>query len=227
MTRVESYTRAKILELIEEIPIGPKGDTGATGATGLTGATGPKGLKGDTGVTGTTGAQGIQGEVGPAGPQGEVGPAGPQGEKGEDSTVAGPQGDVGPTGPQGDAGEKGDKGDQGDAGGIGYPTRDTPTFGYHAADATAVLDISCRILAIEATAATRWRIYRTEAQRTADVSRPFATMPVGDAVLADFKFLAAGTIWTNPVINISRTEENYFTRTDGTADITVTKERTA
>jgi hypothetical protein len=227
MARVESYTREKILALLESVPVGPKGDKGDTGTTGLTGATGPKGLKGDSGVTGTTGAKGDKGDPGVAGPQGEVGPAGPKGDKGDASDVAGPQGEVGPTGPKGDPGEKGDTGDKGDSGDIGYPARDTPSFDYHTPDGEATLDLSCRIIAVEASAATRWRLYRSAAQRGADLSRPFTTTPVGDAVLADLKFLAAGTIWTNPVIDVSRTGEKYYTRIDGAADITITKERTA
>jgi len=94
-------------------------------------------------------------------------------------------------------------------------------------DGTVELSRGARLIIVESTAATRFRIYRTAEQRTADVDRAATTAPVGDAVLAEFVFDAASIGWVNPVVDLTGTGTTFYTRTDGVATITITWERTA
>jgi len=77
---------------------------------------------------------------------------------------------------------------------------------------------------VQVSAATRFRLYRTTAQRTADAARAFTTKPVGDVCLLDVKLDAAATMWLNPAPVVGSTGTTYYTRTDGAADVTLTWE---
>lgn len=107
---------------------------------------------------------------------------------------------------------------------VGVPARQTTSIVGATGDGTVTLAAAARILAIEASAACRVRLYRSAAQRTADAGRAVTTPPSAgqDVVLADHDFAAAGTQWTNPAYVMARTEATFYYSVTGTADLTFT-----
>jgi hypothetical protein len=234
-----------------EAPRGIPGPTGPTGPQGEPGPTGPAGPAGSTGALGPTGPAGAQGPAGATGPKGDDGDAGPTGPAGAPGST-GPQGPAGPTGATGPAGVKGDPGvgvptggstgqvlaktsnadhatgwvDQTGGGGSGLVRTETTLTGA-TGSGTVELGEWASLLRVEASAACRFRLYRSSTQRTADAGRDFATKPTGDAVLLDVLLDAAGGLWLNPAPVVASDDATYYTATDGTADVTITWEGTA
>lgn len=186
--------------LAQEGPQGPQGPAGADGAAGTTGAAGPKGDPGAKGDTGATGATGATGPAGPGLPVGGTTGQMPRKKSATDYDI-----------------------EWADGAAI---TRTDTTLTAATGDGTVTLSAAARVVKIQVSAATRFRLYRSTAQRTADTARAFTTPPVGDAVLLDVLFTAAGTLWLNPVPGVAREAATFYTRTDGAANVTITWENT-
>ena len=220
-------------------PQGDPGPAGADGAPGPTGDPGPKGDKGDPGPAGEPGTPGADGmspdltigtvTTGAPGTPAAASIGGTFPDLHLDMTI--PRGDPGDGGGGAVASVNGQSGtvvlDADDVGALPAGSRTTTVLTGATGDQTVELAASARVLSLTVSAACRVRLYRSTAQRTADAAREFTTTPVGDAVLLDVLLTAAGTLWTNPVVDVARDGTEFYLRVDGTADLTITWERTA
>lgn len=95
-----------------------------------------------------------------------------------------------------------------------------------AATGTGTVDLAlwASLLQVSVSAPVRFRLYRSDAQRTADASRAAGTDPVGDAVLLDVNLTAAGSLWLNPVVDVASDATTFYWAIDATADVTLTWE---
>jgi len=186
--------------LAQEGPAGPQGLPGAKGDAGERGAEGPQGPPGVKGDTGSPGARGETGPAGPGLPPGGATHQMPRKRSADDYDIEWTDGAT--------------------------VTRTDTTLAGATGNGSAALGPAARVVAITASAAVRFRLYRSTAQRAADVARNALTKPVGDAVLVDVLFTTAGTLWLNPVPGIARDGAAFYTYTDGAADVTITWENT-
>lgn len=208
---------------------------------------GPQGIQGIQGLPGTNG---VDGERGPAGVDGAPGKDGADGVDGSDGIgvpAGGTSGQVlakttatdydtqwiNPPSGGADLPLVGDEGDvlttvdgvwQAAPAQGGSAAREVTVIAV-AGDQTVSLAPSVRLVSIEANAGTRVRIYRSVAQREADRARLFSSVPTGDGVLADFKFVDAGIVWANPQPSMSSVDGLFYLFIDGSAGVSLTWER--
>lgn len=215
-----------------------RGEPGQDGAPGADGLPGEPGDQGPPGVDGQQGPPGEQGEPGQDGAPGVGVPAG--GSTGQVLAKAssddfdtewvnqsgGGTGDLPPVGSEGDvlttvSGVWQAAPSQG-----GSPARQTTVLEGATGDLTVSLAPTAQLVAVESAGAVRVRLYRSVEQRDADRMRHFQSMPEGDAVLADFNFEQASTVWCNPVPILTSVDGEYFILINGgVSDVTLTWER--
>lgn len=110
---------------------------------------------------------------------------------------------------------------------VGLASRVDAVLAATSGNSSVALSKGARVVKITSSAATRFRLYRSTAQRSADSARALGTDPVGDAVLVEVNFLTGSTIWLNPIVDIANDDATYYTITSATADITLAWEATA
>lgn len=234
----------------EQGPAGPQGDPGEKGEKGDPGEPGPQGDPGPKGDPGDPGPKGDKGDPGPQGdpgPPGQDGAPGPKGDPGEGVPAGGATGQVlaKASGTDFDT-EWTDPAPGGGLDATGVPAGRVPTAdgsdgwewaaqsgGSQTIRTTTLENISgtgtvelapaFTILSVTYSAASRFRLYRTEAGRIDDADRAF-TAPYmgGSGLLYDYLALGAETDTENPVDGAwAAGESQIYYRVTGPVDVSI------